>query len=156
MSGEKWTIANEHQLEAFIKNVRELYKKNKRLVYPKPEIGFGRSLSQNALFHVWVKEYAAFLTNTNPNLVPTALVEGTKRGLKHAFYAETGQEWMKVEMVNALTGQKKNDFASTSNLAKGNMFMFMEFVQKKAAEDGLMLESKGDYEKFQKEQHGEL
>jgi len=156
MSGERWTIANEHQLEAFIKNVRELYAKHRKLTYDKPECGFGRTLSQNSLFHMWIREYAGHLLNKRSHLVSEGELEGLKRHAKLMYYKETGEHRMLHRIVNPKTGESKTDVRSTSTFGKGEMFKLMEWLQKMAAIDGLILESRGEYESLQKQQAGEL
>ena len=152
---ERWTIANEFQLEAFIKNVRDLYSKHKKLTYDKPELGFNRSLSQNALFHMWIRDYAGHLLNKRSHLVSEGELEGLKRHAKLMYYRECCENWILHKIINPKTGESKIDVKSTSQFNKGEMFKFMEYIQKMAAIDGLILESRGEYEALQKEQHGE-
>lgn len=151
--GERWTISNEHQLELFIKRTRELFAENKIITYGKPELGRGRSLSQNALFQVWSRELAAKVFDAKVNLVDEGQHEGMKRWLKMQFYKETGSEWMIGTRVNPDTGERKKDFRSTKKYAKGNMFYFMEWIQSYAATKGVVLESKGEYLMLQEQQN---
>lgn len=148
MSGQKWLIRNDFQLEQFVSNVRDLFAQHKRLVFSPPEMGAGRSLDQNALFHVWMREYAGHLTKTAPNLVPTGVIEGMKRHCKVMFYNETRANWIMTNIVNPKTGQSKKDVVSTKHLSKSHMFEFMEWIQASAANDGLILESKGEYQEL--------
>lgn len=152
MSGERWTISNTHQLEMFIERTRELFKQNGRITYAKPEIGNGRSLTQNALFHLWMREYAGHLLGKTPHLVSKGELDGMKRHAKLMFYKDAGEEWMLHTITNPKTGETKRDARSTSDLNAGQMFTFMEWVQRMAAVDGLVLESKGDFLENKKKQ----
>ena len=151
--GERWTIANKDQLEAFITRTRELFQEHKIITYAKPELGRGRSLSQNALFQVWAREIAAVVFKVAPNFVDEGQHEGMKRWLKKEFYTDTGSDWMIGTMINPRTGEVKKDFRSTKKFTKGNMFFFMEWVQSYAAAKGIVLESKGEYQMLQEEQN---
>jgi len=152
MSGRKWLIRNELQLEHFIGDVTDLFKKHKRLLFEFPEVGGeDRSMDQNALFHVWIKQYAAHLLKKSPQLVATGEMEGMKRHAKIMFYKDTRNEWMLNKIVNPKTGESKNDVRSTKGLSKAQMFEFMEWLQAMAATDGLILESKGEYQRILEE-----
>lgn len=146
MSGQKWAITNEFQLVQFIDNVQKLLHEHKRVVFSSPELGQGRSLDQNALFHVWMRQYAGYLTKTDAQLVPTGVVDGMKRHCKIMFWKEFKHDWMMHTITNPKTGESKKDVVSTKVLSKARMFEFMEWIQATAANDGLILEAKGEYQ----------
>lgn len=153
--GRHWVIRNEHQLENFFSNVVDLYKEHKRLVFEFPEVGGnGRSLDQNALFHIWIREYAGHLLKKSPKLVSSGEIDGMKRHAKITFYNETRNEWMLHTIVNPKTKVSKKDVRSTTNLSKAQMFEFMEWLQAMAAGDGLILESKGEFARMLEEHLG--
>jgi len=81
-----------------------------------------RSLSQNALFHVWVSSLSEFLIKKGR---AGADVNFCKDLLKHTFLGYEDKE-----MVNAVTGDKtvKSCLKHTSKLDAGEMYHFMEQV----------------------------
>ena len=108
-----------------------------------------RSLDQNSLFHVWCSEYFNFVTKTEIKDFNykdrNTLMTGFKRGLKRACYADTQWYFLLVKLKDPFTGKEETEAESTRNYTPGEMFQFMEWVQNRAAEDGLILESKGEY-----------
>jgi hypothetical protein len=76
-----------------------------------------------------------------------------KRHMKRMCYLENGWKFMVHEVVNpADTEQRKLDFTSSTDWKRGEMFDFLSWAQMKAAHDGLILESKGEFNKLQREQ----
>ena len=117
-------------------------------------IGPDRSLPQNSLLHVWLTEYAAHLLNKDKRHVTDGELEGMKRHAKRMFYNEPGERWMVQVVKNpARPEQRKNDFTSSRSWKRGEMFQFLTWLQATAAGDGLVLESKGEYAKLQREQN---
>jgi|GEM_PF-1208971 len=152
MSGEAWTVNSEHTKRAFFAHIDQQFEEHKYLTFPKARIGADRSLNQNALFHVWLTEYAAHLTKTHIKMVPKTVVEGMKKVVKRDFYAETAHKFMVHEIVNPWTGGKKVDYTSSADWKRGEIYMVLEWLQMKAANDGLVLESKGEYAKLKRQE----
>lgn len=114
-------------------------------------IGPDRSLDQNALFHVWLTEYAAHLANINKKAVTKGMVEFLKRRAKKDYYTQTGNGWMLDRLVDPETGEDGTAFyASSADYKRGEMFLFLCWLQDTAANDGLVLESRGEYAKLQR------
>jgi hypothetical protein len=117
-------------------------------------IGEDRSLDQNALFHVWLTEYCAHLAGINKKAVTAGMVEYLKRKVKKAYYRETGFPWMLTKLVNPESGEEGDTiFASSKDYKVGEMFLFLTWLQNHAADDGCLLESRGQYQKLQREQN---
>ena len=115
-------------------------------------IGADRSLDQNALLHCWLTEYAAHLLNKSKKSVTEAELEGIKKIAKRKYYAHSGAHWMLVSPVNPWTGaEEKQVLRSSKNYTRGEMFLFLTWLQNTAATDGLVLESRGQYAKLQRE-----
>ena len=94
----------------------------------------GRSLSQNALFHVWCADLSkAFIEK-----IPTATKENMKLMLKQRFL---GTYDVKVGKT-VIEGQVK----SSSKLAKGEMVYFMDNVYHWARDNGVLLKVPHDSE----------
>lgn len=152
MSGEGETVNSEHSWKAYVVIARAYYDKYKYVTFPKPRIGRDRSLDQNALFYVWLTEYAAHLLKVDKKSVRKGVIEGMKRTVKKEFYLETGQSFMIHEVHSPLTGERKRDYTSSGDWKVGEMFMVLTWLQMFAANDGVVLESIGQYEKFKREQ----
>lgn len=148
-----WKINSEHTYKSFCGRVKELVDKHGAVTFSKPRLGESRSLSQNALFHAWLTEAAAHYLQKTSKMVTQGEREGMKRAVKKKFYEHTGHKWMIHSIINPITKEVKRDFKSSSNLLKGEMFMLMEFFQMTAADDGLILEARGEFSALKEEQN---
>ena len=153
IQGESWVVNSEHTKTAYKAHVDKLFEEHRYLTFPKPRIGQDRSLDQNSLFHVWATEYVAHLLKKNKRMVTKAELAGMKRTIKAHYYRESGAEWMVHKIKNFFSGEEKTDYRSSSDYKRGEMFDLLTWLQIKAAGDGLVLESKGEYAKLQREQH---
>lgn len=151
MSGECWEVKTEFSKRQFFDHVEKLLASGESMMI-QVHAGKSRSLSQNSLFHLWMRQHAAHLLKKSEKEVTEAEVEGIKRTAKRAFYLETGSKWMIHEIPNFETGESKKDFRSTTKLKSGEMYHFMTFCQQKAAEDGCILESMGEFSMLQDKQ----
>ncbi|WGM01930.1 recombination protein NinB [Arsenophonus nasoniae] len=81
-----------------------------------------RSLSQNALFHLWTSEISKYLCANDANYTP----EQVKEMLKHTFLG-----YEVVERIDVTTQQPERVRAlrRTSKLDKGEMHVFMQKVE---------------------------
>lgn len=141
---------------AFIKNAELLVQKFGYVTFSY-RVGEKRSLDQNALAHVWLTEYAAYLLGKDKKQVTKGELEGMKRHAKLTFNAEFKRAWMIHEVINPKNpAQRKMDVTSSSTWKRGEMFEFLSWLQMKAAHDGLVLEGKGEYAELQRKQNGEV
>ena len=116
-------------------------------------IGEDRSLDQNALFHVWCTEWAAFLLSKHKKTVTREELAGMKKIVKREFYLERGYSWLVMRPVNPRTQEQgQAEYSSSADWKLGEMFEVLTWVQLRAAHDGLILESKGQFNKLQREQ----
>lgn len=153
--GESWTINSDTSLKAFIANVQALYNEHKYITYGKPRIGVDRSIDQNKLFHFWCTEWIANILRIDKREVSKASLAGMKRTVKKMFllaHPET-KEWMIQVITDYTTGQTKKDYTSSADWKTGEMFMVLTFMQLEAANQGIILESKGEFAKNQREQN---
>lgn len=151
---ECWTINSDHTEAAFIARVRELRKEHGYITYSAPRIGKDRSMDQNALFHVWCTEYAAHLLNKTKKDISKGELVGMKRLIKKRFNAANSNNFMVHTVVDPFTGQSKRDYTSSSDWRVGEAFIVMEWLQLYAANDGLILESLGQYDKLKRKANG--
>ena len=101
-----------------------------------------RGLSQNALFHIWLREAAKF---TFKSKVSDIELESMKRYCKMRCYSDTKQSFLVQTLINPQTKQRKTDLTSSGNWTKGEMPFFLDWMQSFFAEEGLLLEAQGDY-----------
>ena len=143
-------------LMVFIKRAEKLYEEHKYITYPPPRIGESRSISQNSLLHVWCSEYAAHLLDKTKKAVTPGELAGLKRAAKAGFLREhpACKNWMVHTITNPFTKATRREYTSSASYKKGEMFMFLTYLQMVAAGDGLILESKGEFAKNQRESEG--
>lgn len=136
---------------AFSRFVADLFAQKKYITFSW-RIGEDRSLDQNALLHVWLTLYAAHLLEIDRRNVTEQILEGIKKTAKLRYYTETGAEWMVIRPLNPWTGEEGNPvLRSSKRYTRGEMFLFLTWLQMTAASDGLVLESRGEYAKLQRE-----
>lgn len=93
-----------------------------------------RSLSQNALFHVWCREMADYFVSKGADITE----EKMKMLLKYKFLGCTD-----VQINNTVI---KDQVRETSGLDRGEMMVFMDQVQDWAMDHGVMLTCPADSE----------
>lgn len=152
--GERFTVNSKFSLEQACHWLAENFDKKKYSTYSVKH-GEARSLDQNALFHVWALEYACYLAKINKDTIDKVLrerfMEGMKDKLKREFYKESGRTWLVVDKIDPETGEVRRGWRSSANYLHDEMFEFMTWIQSKAIDDGIILESKGEYKKMQEE-----
>ena len=93
-----------------------------------------RSLSQNALFHVWCRDMSEHFIKK----VQTATPENIKLMMKHRFLG--------VQDIKVGKTVIKDQVKSSSSLTKGEMVHFMDKVYHWARDNGCMLKVPADSE----------
>ena len=154
---ESFTINSLTSRAAFNNYVDGLFKKHGYITFGAPRIGADRSISQNSLFHVWATEYAAYILRKDKREVLPGELDGMKRTIKQRFtltYPDC-KNWTTYEIINPFTNERKRDYTSSKTWRTGEMFMVLTFVQMTAAQDGLILESKGQFAKNQRKSNGD-
>lgn len=101
--------------------------------------GAGRSLPQNALFHMWCEEIAQFFVRMGKTTFATGApmnMENVKRNLKLTFLGEEI-----IRDINLKTGAvtERLELRHTSQLDKGEMHSFMTCIDAWAQEHGIYL-----------------
>lgn len=150
---EYFQTNSEPSFNAFMKFARELWDEHKFVTWSW-RIGVDRSLTQNALFHVWLTELAAHLIKCHKDEITKGMVHGTKKTVKGLFYRENPYEWMVHKVYCPITKREKIDYTSSADWKQGEMFLVLTFMQNYAAlKHGLVLESKGEFNRLQREQN---
>lgn len=152
MKQETFTVNSATSVMAFHRFVEQLFREKKYLTFSW-RVGERRSIDQNALLHVWLTEYAAHCLDKDKKLVTKGELEGMKRHAKRMYYAHTGFTWLVHEVINpANPEQRKLDFTSSKDWKRGEMYLFLTWLQMTAAGDGLVLESRGEYAELQRKE----
>jgi hypothetical protein len=104
------------------------------------------SMPQKALVHIWLRTYAAFLLKKPTKEVIEEEVELMKKHAKHEFYEETGESFAVARIIDPWHPDKERMvLTSIAKWDPGQCYMFMNWLQNKAGQQGLLLESKGEY-----------
>lgn len=151
---ESWQMNSESSFTAGVAHLRKLYDEHKWVTI-KWRIGKDRSLDQNALFHVWCTEWIAHKLGKHPKAVLKNELAGMKRTVKKIFllaYPEA-KDWMTHEITDYAENKTKKDYTSSADWKTGEMFTVLTFMQLEAANQGIILESKGEFAKNQREQN---
>lgn len=115
-----------------------------------------RSLSQNSLFHIWVKDIAQVVLQKPINELASEEIDLVKLSLKQECYLETNWSWLCYYKKNVFRDSKASlALRSTTQLDTGQMFDLMEWVQGFALRKfNLILNVLGEYETLKNEQAG--
>ena len=149
---QQWTTNSDLTLEACISNARKLYAEHKYLTWTMPRIGADRSMGQNSLLHVWLTEYAAHILRKDKRDVTKGELEGMKRATKGRYYTYSSDAFMIHTITDPVSGRSKRDYTSSKDWKRGEMFAVLEWLQLEAANDGLILEAKGEFNKLKRDQ----
>lgn len=152
---EAWLVNSDTSEIAFFAHVRALRAEHGYLTFPAARIGKDASLDQKALFNIWIREYAAHLLNKGPKQVTPGEHEGMKRVVKKGFNVSNPNTFMVHDVVNPITKESRKDYTSTADWKVGEAYMVLEWLQLHAANDGLILESLGQYDKLKRKSNGE-
>lgn len=153
MNGDAWIARNPGELRArlefFAKHLED------RNVWPicwkAKKYTDARSLDQQALLHVWATEFACHMLDKAK--VAETEKEAMRITLQRKCYADTGWEWLIESVTDLFTGVVKPQRRSTTKFDKGEMTLFLSWVQQEAANRGLILESQGEYRELQAAQN---
>lgn len=136
--GMFWRVSKPEQLEARLKNLSEWLLENWDWTHEcklVPQVlREPRTLSQNALMHVWFKDISTYFTERNYPLTP----EQAKDLMKYRFL---GTE-------DRVIGQTviKDQLRHTRDLSKGEETQFLSQIQEWAQDKGLTLTCRADCE----------
>jgi len=153
MSDWPISINSTHSRAAFFAIVDKLWDEHKYLTFAKPRIGPDRSLDQNALFHLWATQCWFHYQSLPVGKIKPCELASMKRSLKKLAYNANGWPWLFHEVVDVFDNNKpKRDYTSSADWSRGEMFDFLTWMQMQASNSGLILESKGEFAKNQREQ----
>ena len=141
MHGEFWRIENKQRIDEVFANLKQHILDTWDWAKPlalqvKPYEG-KRSLDQNALFHVWIREMVSHFKPARPELDE----EEMKTIVKYRFLG--------TESIKAGKIMIENQLRHTSKLKRGEMYHFMEQVNQWCLDLGLNLTVPDDSEFMQ-------
>lgn len=147
MSKNTFTVCSLRTAARMQEMVAEIFERDRYAVFSW-RTGPLSSMPQLALFHIWLKKWAAHaLHKPEADVSPNELA-GMKRSVKARYYHETSAPWMVETIADPLApGRTRTDYTSAAAWEVGEMFAVMEWMQLKAAEQGLVLEAIGEYQK---------
>lgn len=148
---EAFQVNSEHSLAAFIAQARQQFAEHKFVTY-RWRVGADRSLDQNALFHVWLTEFAAHLAKCHKSEVNGNMLEQMKKDAKRFCYLDTAWDFLVYEETSLLTGETKRGFTSSSSWGRGEAYQVLCWLQAFAAERGCVLEAKGEFAKLKRQE----
>lgn len=145
----KKIVNSERTRDEMIDNVYRLFDQHKFVTFEwSTDAACG--LPQMALFHIWLRQYAAHILRISKHDVTEPIVEGMKKNVKKQYYVETSARFIVQQIVDPWAPDRiKLAYTSCAKWKRGEMYQVMNWLQMKAAEDGLVLESKGEYKDIQ-------
>ena len=144
-SANTFTVMSERTCEQLQKMIRDNFEKNKYTVYSWHN-GETPHLGQKQLLHVWLRLWIAHHNRIAEDEVSKEHMEAWKLAVKMRYYAATGAAFMvkRYRDPKAPDGLRL-EYTSVKDWTPGQCFQVMEWMQLKAAEQGLILESKGEF-----------
>ncbi|MDC9615839.1 hypothetical protein PSI19_18590 [Xenorhabdus khoisanae] len=131
---------HESNKKLFYENLKQLLDTHQKLSISAKPYKPKRSLSQNALSHVWYKQISDYLIANNRTWCSESWV---KDNLKATYLG-----FEEVEYTDFITGEviTKQELRHTSRLDKGDMYYYMSQVEAWATLFGLILKTPDDSE----------
>lgn len=154
MSGETWTVNSLHSLAAFKNNVDRLYEEHKYITFSAPRIGAGRSLTANALSHVWYGYADRMLAGQGVEIGDTRQVCKLEIGVPILRAEDASFQDLYDKVVKPHDYETKLQIMDllpvTSRMSRDQMNRYLTAIQIRYAKRyGLVLESKGEFAKYQ-------
>jgi len=148
---KSWTINSESSLREFQNDVMWLYEQNKHITFADPRIGKDRTLSANALSHVWYNQAEKQLgqpIGTARAFCKLQFGVPILRGEDQEF-RDTYDRAIKP-IPYELKLKIMAYFPVTSLMSREQMARYLTNVQVHfAANEGVILESSGEFKKYQ-------
>lgn len=136
--GMFWKIDNKRQLDERIDSLKAYLRDEwdwSNAVCIKPDVYQSpRSLDQNALFHVWIRQMTKYFKTKMPELTEDEMKDVCKL------------RFLGTETIKAGKITLENQLKQTSKLTKGEMYFFMEQIYQWCLELGLQLQTPFDSE----------
>ena len=102
-----------------------------------------RTIDQNSLLHQWLSDWIRQKSGYKPAKIH---VEQLKRSLKQQAYLE-GMHYTLDSYTCMITRGNRKRWRSTAEYSVAELTQFLDYIQYLAAEQGVILEAKGDYKR---------
>jgi len=145
---------NDGTVQDFLRQFEEILK-DKKPVKISMKKHNQSSLSQKALAHIWIRDYAAFYHNKSTKELTRTEEDNMKATLKQRAYKDYGWDFLLKKVTNVETGRSGYILQSISEYGKGECYMFMEFIQDYCGLQGLILETSGEFKRLKDESMGQ-
>ncbi|HEX7762567.1 MAG TPA: hypothetical protein VF433_03015 [Cellvibrio sp.] len=141
-------------LMAFLKLAEELWDKEKYVEFGW-KIGPRSSMPQKALIHIWFRTWVAHLTRQRERDVTQKQINGMKHWVKKHYYLQTGADFMIDHEPDPYDPrQLRKTFSSIADWSPAECADVMTWMQATAANNGLILESMGEFQRLKQQQNG--
>ena len=144
------TQYNEDSVQAFLREFESKVKEGNPLKITLKSFSEG-SLPQKALLHIWFREYASVYFKKPLKALTLENEDDIKVMLKQKAYKEFGWDFLTKKVTNHDLGISAHVLKSIGEYSKGEIYMFMEFVQDYCASQGVICQSTGEFEKLKNE-----
>lgn len=155
MAQDKFVIHNRDSFNVFFNVLQDFVKSDEPFVCS-IKTHKNQSISQRALLHIWIREYAKFITpnwNQFESNEQTKLERATKLSIKRRAYGDNHWPWLLDVVTDVFTGKESTQATSSESWSQGECYQFMEWLQIMAGIDGLILEAKGEFKNLRESQN---
>jgi hypothetical protein len=143
-----FTVNSERTCQQMVDMVRETFQQSRYATF-QWETGVEATQEQKALFHIWLRRWVGHALHKPDKDVTLREVNKMKEQVKEKYYQETGAAFMiEQEADHHAPNKKKAKYTSMSTWSQGEAFQVMEWMQARAADSGLILESTGEHQKL--------
>lgn len=144
------SIHNDDTVQEFLKEFEKQLKEGDALKISLKSYSEG-SLPQKALLHIWIREYASKYLKKHIKAITEDDQIDIKTQLKQKAYKQYGWDFLVRKVTNHELNISALVLKSVADYSKGELYMFMEFVQDYVASQGLILNSQGEYQDLKNE-----
>jgi len=141
---------NEDTVQEFLKEFESKLKEGDALKISLKSYSEG-SLPQKALLHIWIREYASKFFKKHIKAITEGDQIDIKTMLKQKAYKDYGWDFLVRKVTNHELNVSAYVLKSIGDYSKGELYMFMEFVQDYVATQGLILNSQGEFQDLKNE-----
>lgn len=114
-----------------------------------------KSVEQLGLVHVWFRVYASEAWGVSMSSLSEDEQRRIKTSFKRQCYAQTHYDFILQPTTDVLTGEKGRELRSIESYDMGELYLFMDWMQMYAANNGVTLEARGEHARLKAKSLGE-
>lgn len=137
-------------VDEFVYKLEEMLKKGDQLKITIKKFEHKTS-SQRSLVHIWFRVFAAHKWNCKMSDLNSKQRKRIKNDFKRMAYAQNHWDFILEPVTDVFTGQQGRELRSIEEYDKGELFMFMEWMQSYAAIEGVVLEARGEFKELKEQ-----